>query len=335
MLPLSLLILVLQCLFSILPTAAKLNVKNKPQLRVTTSFANFDGRIMDHWGGGGGATWTISNDSVHPFVNRQFGGAKRKQVTGTRAFGSGYPWDSDDAMTLSGRGFPFGVWPLWWGQDFMGTNEYNSTKDTIRPGGQLVTAEVKLDDTKWYTNSIQNETYYVLGDNQSVLFIMISLVNWCHTTPAWPKKFDPTLTTGATIRLENVVQYYRASSFALASTLYNNTFARTSNANSTESSPLPSQVQASGFRQCVDGVIANALPIMNKPPRKLSNAAKWGLIFGFTGIPMMIAAYFIIVMSASLLIPLWDAIKLVLFGRTLGPAEKAQREAGLAYEEYP
>ncbi|CCA75192.1 hypothetical protein PIIN_09176 [Serendipita indica DSM 11827] len=334
MLPFSSIVLALTCLFATLPATAKLDVKNKPQIRVTTSFTNFNARIMDHWGGGGGATWTISNDSAHPFVSRQFGGGKRRDIRGSKTFGSGYPWDSDDASTLNGRGFPFGVWPLWWGNDFMGTDEYNSTMDTIRPGGQLVTAEVKLTDPKWYRGSTKDETYYVLGDVQSVTFIMISFVNWCHTTPAWPRKFDP-LAANTPIRLENVIQYYRASSFALASTLYNNTFARTTSANSTGSSPLPQQVDRSEFRKCVDGVIANALPIMNKPPRIIKPSLKWGLIFGLNGIPILVLAFYTVTLSYGLLILIWRHVKVFLWGRTLTPNEKEQREAELDYEAYP
>ncbi|CAG7851145.1 SubName: Full=Uncharacterized protein {ECO:0000313/EMBL:CCA73739.1} [Serendipita indica DSM 11827] len=327
---------VLVLLLTAFPATAKLSVKNKPQIRVTTSFANFDARIMNHWGGGGGATWTISNDSVHPFVGREFGGAKRKQIAGTRSFGSGYPWDKDDPTTLSGRGFPFGTWPIWWGNDFMGTDEYNSTKDTIRPGGQLVTAPVQLIKAgSPFTNATEDEMYYVLGDTQSVTFMMISFVTWCNVKPAWPTKFDP-LSPNTPIRLENVFQYYRASSFALASTLYNNTFARTSIANSTESSPLPGQVEYSDYRRCVDSVISNALPVMNKPPVVVKKSVTYGIIFGIFGIPMLIAAVLVVVWVSMAIGAIFSGTKLrIKQSATRKAREQEERQAALAYESFP
>ncbi|CAG7851149.1 SubName: Full=Uncharacterized protein {ECO:0000313/EMBL:CCA75192.1} [Serendipita indica DSM 11827] len=310
MLPFSSIVLALTCLFATLPATAKLDVKNKPQIRVTTSFTNFNARIMDHWGGGGGATWTISNDSAHPFVSRQFGGGKRRDIRGSKTFGSGYPWDSDDASTLNGRGFPFGVWPLWWGNDFMGTDEYNSTMDTIRPGGQLVTAEVKLTDPKWYRGSTKDETYYVLGDVQSVTFIMISFAG--ERDPVLPSQLVRT-------RLHTLQQYICPDDVRQLH----------------RSSPLPQQVDRSEFRKCVDGVIANALPIMNKPPRIIKPSLKWGLIFGLNGIPILVLAFYTVTLSYGLLILIWRHVKVFLWGRTLTPNEKEQREAELDYEAYP
>ena len=38
---------------------------NKPQIRVMTSLFNFDACIMDQWGNGGGANWTIHLPSIH------------------------------------------------------------------------------------------------------------------------------------------------------------------------------------------------------------------------------------------------------------------------------
>ena len=326
----------------LIPASLTLDVHNKPQIRTVSAFTNFDARFMDQWGSGGGSSWTIGNDSAHPFAGRQYGGGRRRDIRGSRRFGSGYPWDSDDSSTLSGRGFPFGVWPLWWGDNFMGTNEYNSTKDTIRPGGQLVTAIVQLNDTKYFTNSTRDETYYVLGDVQSVTYMMISLVTWCHTTPAWPKKFNP-LAANATIRLENVIQYYRASSFALTSPLYNNTLARVRDANSQESTPLPNSIVTSEYRKCLDGVIANALPIMNKPPFNYGWKFNIAMIFGFLGIPILIGivvvgyytGYYIILAIAAIR----DyAQSIILLNNIAAEKREIQRARALEtfrYESYP
>ncbi|KAG8816482.1 hypothetical protein FRC17_000319, partial [Serendipita sp. 399] len=219
-------------------------VFNKPQVRVTTTFADFDARIMDQWGNGGGPFVQISNTSHHPFQYRTLGGAKRAEICGTRAFGSGYPYGAKDPSSVAGRPFPFGTWPLWWDQNFMGSGEYGPHLDAIRPGGMLVT--VPLQTTTEHFNITDEEAYHIVGDKESVLLLMISYVTWCHITPAWPSRFDPTR-SNSTVRLENVVRYYRASSFAISSPNYNNTFARSSLSNSTESTPLPPSIEYSPF----------------------------------------------------------------------------------------
>ncbi|KAG8809548.1 hypothetical protein FRC18_004501 [Serendipita sp. 400] len=248
---------------SAVPVNAAGTVFVRPQVRVTTTFADFNARVMDHWGGGGGKFVEISKDSKHPFQGRTFGGAKRKEIGGTRAFGSGYPYGGGNQSTVAGRPFPFGTWPLYWDQNFMNSSEYGPQYDAIRPGGLLV--YVPLRTTQDHFNVTQDEVYYAVGDRDSLLLIMISYVTWCHVIPAWPSKFDPTL-PNSTIKLENVVQYYRASSFALASPTYNNTFARIPNSDTKDSTPLPDVMEYSPFRKCIDNVTKDALAIMNKPP---------------------------------------------------------------------
>ncbi|KAG8843684.1 hypothetical protein FRC20_003768 [Serendipita sp. 405] len=235
----------------------------RPQIRVTTTFADFDARIMDHWGGGGGKFVKISKDAEHPFQGRTFGGAKRKEIGGTRAFGSGYPYGGGNQSTVAGRPFPFGTWPLYWDQNFMNSSEYGPQYDAIRPGGLVM--HVPLRTNPSHFNVTDSEVYYAIGDRDSLLLVMISYVTWCHVTPAWPSKFDPTL-PNSTVKLENVVQYFRASSFALASPAYNNTFARISNSDTMDSTPLPEFMEYSPFRECIDHVTRSALAIMNKPP---------------------------------------------------------------------
>ncbi|CAG7851153.1 SubName: Full=Uncharacterized protein {ECO:0000313/EMBL:CCA75196.1} [Serendipita indica DSM 11827] len=244
--------------------AGRVHVDNKPQVRVTTSFTNFDARIMDQWGGGGGAIFIVSfDDPLHPFMGRPYGGGSRHDVRGTNAFGSGYPYGKMNASIVSGRPFPFGVWPLWWADDFMGSGEVGPHVDVIRPGGHVSIVELKPDKRHWSESS--DETFFAIGDSQSLLSILVSYVTWCHASRAWPMRFDPRL-SNATVKLENVLRYYRASSFALASPSYRNPSAR--NATSRGTTLLPGPIQSSGFWQCLDSVTANALPIMNPPPEK-------------------------------------------------------------------
>ncbi|KAG8753679.1 hypothetical protein FRC14_005822 [Serendipita sp. 396] len=284
---------------------------------------------MDQWGGGDGSSWKIGNDSQHPFVGRDFGGAKRKDIGGTRAFGSGYPYGADDPTTLAGRSFPFGTWPLYWGENFMGADEYGSHLDVVRPGGQLVV--VPIQSSKQHYNVSDDEVYYAIGDKESATFLMLSYVDWCHALPAWPTKFDPT-SPNSTVKLEQVIRYYRGSSFALSSPAYNNTFARSSFSNSTESSPLPDLVEYSPFRKCLDGVTISALAIMNKPPKKVSLGVTLGIVFGILGIP---AILFIIYISSCA----WGAV-LAIKDHINGVHERTKmrreaRKAALNYESYP
>lgn len=307
-----------------------MEVNNNPQIRVTTSFVNFDARIMDQWSNGGGARWVIGNDSYHPFQGRSFGGADRGAIRGTQAYGSGYAYGDDDHSTVAGRGFPFGTWPIYWGENFMGSDEYGPQLDTARPGGQIVTIPIKPQPS--WQDTRANETYYAIGDRDSIMGIMVSLVTWCSAEPAWPSKFNPT-SPNSTVRIENVIQYYRASSFALASPDYNNTLARSSATNSTESTPLPQWMADSPFRECLDGVVANALMIMNQPPKKGTTLAMTlRIVFGILGFP-------IIALFAWAIVGIWkchkNARQNALQRKSRRQEAINKRKAALMYEEYP
>ena len=246
-------------LFVPLANASKVNVVNKPQVRVTTALVNFDARIMDQWGDGGGKIWTIANDSYHPFPHRDFGGGRRTDIRGTNMFGSGYPYGAWNTTSIARRSFPFGAWPLYWG-DFMDSEEVGPQRDGIRPGGHIsiVPLRAKMDNS-------QDEVYYAVGDSQSLLFTLISYVTWCQASPAWPTPFDPN-SSNATVKPENVLQYYRASSFALASPSYNNSNSRNASYHPT-GEWIPENIKTSPFWQCLDSTTASALPIMNPPPK--------------------------------------------------------------------
>jgi hypothetical protein len=172
----------------------------------------FDARIVQGWSGGGCEIWTIQTDSNHPFAGREFGSADRSTLKGTQIFESGYPYGNVDNSTIAGRPFPYGLWPIYWGNNITGSDEYGAALDGLRPGGQLATIPLKT-QTQYY-NVTDGETYYLIGDRDSVLFMMISLVTSCHVAPTWPSKFDPG-SPNSIFKPESVIQYYRASSFAL------------------------------------------------------------------------------------------------------------------------
>ncbi|KAG8781275.1 hypothetical protein FRC16_002894 [Serendipita sp. 398] len=306
---------------------------NKPQVRVSTTFDDFDARIMDHWGEGGGKWVKVSKG--HPFGGRTFGGAKRNEIRGTRAFGSGYPCGADNQSTVAGRPFPFGVWPLYWDQNFMDADEYGPRYDAIRPRGFI--GYVPLKTTKQHFNVTDDEVYYAIGDRESLLPLMVSYVTWCHVTSAWPSKFDPS-SPNAAIRMENVIQYFRGSSFALTSPTYNNSFARMSNSELKESTPLPELMEYSPFRKCVDNVTENALAIVNMVP-DLTPIGKFVLALSIAGFIICLLMY--IVFGAGV----YGLMVLMLVARTTfqnwvygtTPPQQLQwsREEEMRYENYP
>ncbi|KAG8810952.1 hypothetical protein FRC17_002694, partial [Serendipita sp. 399] len=268
-----------------------------PQIRITTSF-DFNARIMDHWGGGGGR-WEKIKDPKHPFQGRWFGGAKRREIRGTRAFGSGYPYGVNNHSTVAGRPLPFGVWPLYWDQNFMESGEYGPERDVIRPGGLI--AMVPLRTTTEYFNLTDNEVYYAIADRESLLPLMVSYVTSCHVAPAWPSKFDP-LSPNTMIKLENVIQYFRGSSFALASRAYNNIFSRIPT-DTVGSTPLPDFIEYSPFRKCIDAATENALAIVNKMPEA-------GPVDKFV-VALRVGAFFVIGGMIAVLILLWHLLLIV------------------------
>jgi hypothetical protein len=50
------------------------------------------------------------------YLRRSPGRGQRSEVLGTRVYGSGYPYTSQDIRThrVAGQPFPFGFWPLYW-----------------------------------------------------------------------------------------------------------------------------------------------------------------------------------------------------------------------------
>jgi hypothetical protein len=239
---------------------------------------------ISSWSGGGGSPQQITADSNYPFAGRQFGGGTRSTIRGTRAFGSGYPYGVTDNSTIAGRPFPYGVWPIYWGNNITGSDEYGPGLDPIRPGGPLVIQAI--------VNSTSNETYYHITDRDTALAIMTSFVTWCHVTPAWPTIYEPGNSTN-TIGIENVIQYYRASSYALAVEAYNNTRALNSSTDTSNADfdPLPDFVTNSTFRQCLDGVIANALPIIDGNLKHSYLGLILGRIFGILGYPILVVLW--------------------------------------------
>jgi hypothetical protein len=219
------------------------------------------------WSGGGGDRNTLPSGSNNLFAGRLYGGGDRWTIYGTRAFGSGYPYGANDTSTVAGRPFPYGTWPISWGRNYAGSDEYTGKGvDIQRPGGRLVSVELISTDKRW--NNTEEEKYHLIGDLDSVVSVTASMVDWCHAVPKWPSVLAPTANNTNSPRPENVLQYYRSSSFALAFKGYNNSFAlpplnTSTNLFHEQSSPLPVIAQYSPFLKCINETIANALPILD------------------------------------------------------------------------
>ncbi|CAG7846372.1 SubName: Full=Uncharacterized protein {ECO:0000313/EMBL:CCA69042.1} [Serendipita indica DSM 11827] len=118
----------------------------------------------------------------------------------------------------------------------------------------------------------------------------ISVNNNTNTTLGSHTSANSTLNNNGTMlpfRFENVIQWYRASSFALVHQGYNNTYAfpplneTTSPSDWASSTPLPYDVDHSPFMHCLNLTIYSALPILDaEPKRTLSTGALVGIILG-------------------------------------------------------
>ncbi|PVF96894.1 hypothetical protein CPB86DRAFT_786527, partial [Serendipita vermifera] len=153
------------------------------RITVTLSTASYDtsvSRKVPAWGKGGGPKLSLASDVGHPFGGRTFGGGHRNGIYGTRMFGSGYPdiATSSNASSVAGRGFPYGTWPVSWGIYHGGEEYATSDVAVIRPAGQLVTAQVSTTDTSKWPGVSPDEVYTIVGDKDSVMFMMEDLVWW-------------------------------------------------------------------------------------------------------------------------------------------------------------
>ncbi|KAG8814070.1 hypothetical protein FRC17_001299 [Serendipita sp. 399] len=289
-------------------SASRKRAVRKVRFRVSYSPLTLDSITISSESGGGGPRATIPSTSTNglsvppgftnPFVGREYAGGDRSHIYGTRAYGSGYPYGADDSSSLRGRPFPHGMWPISWGPEYLGGGEYwGEDVEFMRPGGSLGLVNVATEDTTEWPGVGKDEVYWMIGDKESLVYMTSKLVDACYISPAWARRFDPassTATNGSTTnsihvltaqpRPENVIQYYRSSSFALAYPSYNNTFALTSSNPSTahDSTPLPDALLSSAFLKCVNETIGSTVPIADSLANDdggLSAGAIAGIVF--------------------------------------------------------
>ena len=255
------------------------------RFRLTQSLKTLDTRRMSAWSGGGGPIWQLDADTGSPFAGRDYGSGDRKTIYGSRAYGSGYPdwsYPVPDSATVAGRGFPYGVWPIYWAGNYAGSAEYGlATAELFRPGGELVQAPLRPTPASGNYSTVEEETLWLIGDQSSILSMLTNMVDWCQAEPIWPELFEPAndaigvagnnTNQGVKFHPGNVLQYYRASTFALAHPAYNNSYAHPPLNTSTlfthdQSTPLNDVMKYSTWLKCINETIANALPILDAPP---------------------------------------------------------------------
>jgi hypothetical protein len=226
------------------------------------------------------------------------GGGTRGEVQGTRAFGSGYPYSVGEVSHtgVAGQPFPFGFWPIYWiGHGHSDEYGANTTVAAQRPGGNQVIVQIapNVTSSTWNTTLINgvNETYWMIGDDESVVTLLSILVDknatdlyGCGVQNLTIQPFNSSDPLNP-VRFENVIQWYRASSFALAFTGYNNIYAlpplnETADLGWDDSTPLPDALQYSPFLQCINGTISAALPILDREGPALSKGQIAGIAVG-------------------------------------------------------
>ena len=286
------------------------------RFRLTQSLKTFDIRLLSAWSGGGGPIWQLEADTGNPFAGRDYGSGDRKTIYGSRAYGSGYPDGSYsvlDPATVARRGFPYGLWPIYWSGDYAGSAEYSpATVELFRPGGELMQAPLRPTPASGNYTTAEEETYWLIGDQSSLFSMLTNMVDWCHAEPNWPELFEPANDTigvagnntnqGVKFHPGNVLQYYRASSFALAHPRYNNNYAHPPLNTSTlfthdQSTPLNDVMKFSTWLKCINETIADALPILDAPPETsytLDGGAIAAIVLGgiFTFVWVAVAVQF-------------------------------------------
>jgi hypothetical protein len=117
---------------------------------------------------------------------------------------------------------------------------------------------------------------------------MDSLTRDCHVAPAEPNWTFVDFNKPMQVQPEEVTQWYRASTFALALEGYNNSAALISNMKDERTAPpppsadtpLPSWVNRT-FLDCVNKTVGESLPLVEPPhKRKLSSGAIAGIVIG-------------------------------------------------------
>ncbi|GJJ08060.1 hypothetical protein Clacol_002267 [Clathrus columnatus] len=189
------------------------------------------------------------------FAGRLIGGGTRTNIFGTRRYGSGYPGIASTGVT--GRGFPFGFWPVTFGAGAVNLHnqEYGNPNNSSRPGGPLFVAPFQPING--------SETYRVLSDNATVQSLITIIAANCSltTTTITAVPFNDSSQASNQPKPEQVIEYYRSSSIALTLDGYNNSAVFSSN-DSMPDTPLPSNLNTT-FLDCINQTIGAGAPLFD------------------------------------------------------------------------
>ncbi|KIJ29195.1 hypothetical protein M422DRAFT_235374 [Sphaerobolus stellatus SS14] len=206
-----------------------------------------------------GTTKSSTIPSGQVFAGRQIGGGTRAQIYGTRQYGSGYPGQTTSSVT--GRGFPFGFWPVTFGnltgsaiENQINSTEYGDPTNSTRPGGALFTAPFQA------PNSNSSFIYRLLADNETVTALIPAIISSC--SPSSQNITATPFNTSAP-KPEQIIQYYRSSSIALSFDEYNNSALFSNNSN-TPDTKLPTFWNQT-FSDCLNSTIGNQALLLDPP----------------------------------------------------------------------
>jgi len=132
----------------------------------------------------------------------------------------------------------------------------------------MTQAEVFLSTWDPVGGSNATSPFFIIGDYESVQGLTAIIQSNCSANVSTPAAINSTYT--AAVQPEQIIQYYRASSFALALTSYNdpaNSFANQPSSNlSTVPTTIPAPVPAgtnTTLLECLNYTIGNNIPIMS------------------------------------------------------------------------
>ncbi|TDL22676.1 hypothetical protein BD410DRAFT_839727 [Rickenella mellea] len=247
---------------------------------------------------GGGKQFTLGPSSAFP--GRAAGGGTRLGIFGTRRYGSGYPYGGT-GYGIRGRPFPFLFFPIVISSDanYYNSQEIISLNNTLRPGGPLSQAIIYTDNTSNLTGAAaaNTTTYRIIGDASSVSVAYTALIVSCSlpnttTTTGQQSLFTPSSNASIPPQPSQVVQYYRASSFALTLDTYANPAGAIVNSTAPDAA-LPANLNLT-LLACINNTIGASLPLLVAPQSKLSHNEVAGIVIGSVFLVITVLALWLV-----------------------------------------
>ncbi|KAF6763878.1 hypothetical protein DFP72DRAFT_1040578 [Ephemerocybe angulata] len=216
----------------------------------------------------GDPTVSVITGKNQVFPGRTVGGGMRRDVFGTRAYGSGY---GTVEKGTSNHNFPYYFWPVsYCSPDTMAfyrayyfcNDEYGFPKDNIRPGGAQKVLTITASD------STPSTKFRVVADSDTIKSLYDGNLVDCLPRKKKDKKkllksedYEGVLEEkGDMPKPEQAIQYYRGSSVVLSLDGYNNSAAFTEDI-SVPDTPLPADLNTA-FLECLNSTIGREVLLM-------------------------------------------------------------------------